>query len=134
MTDHPETTAITAGRRFSGDSLAPVLFPSTAYEVASVDPELPTFWRRVEQGFAILGDRKRYLRTVVTWQAADWCFRILGLVFFLVENVQFLYVVIHLAQVKDERETITKALSFFSSCPTGCLWPGSTVTTSSGNS
>lgn len=37
MTDHPETTAITAGRRFSGDSLAPVLFPSTAYEVASVD-------------------------------------------------------------------------------------------------
>jgi hypothetical protein len=41
------------------------------------------FWRRVAQGFAILGDRKRYLRTVVTWQAADWCFRILGLVFFL---------------------------------------------------
>jgi len=41
------------------------------------------FWRRVAQGFAILDDWKRYLRTVVTWQAADWCFRILGLVFFL---------------------------------------------------
>lgn len=41
------------------------------------------FWARVVQGFSILGDWKLYLRTVVTWQAADWCFRILGLVFFL---------------------------------------------------
>jgi len=41
------------------------------------------FWRRVAQGLAVLGDRRRYLRTVVTWQAADWCFRIFGLVFFL---------------------------------------------------
>lgn len=41
------------------------------------------FWRRVAQGFAILGDWRRYLRTVVPWQAADWCFRIIGLVFFL---------------------------------------------------
>jgi cystathionine beta-lyase/cystathionine gamma-synthase len=32
-----DTVAITAGRGFSGDSLAPVLFPSTAYEVESVD-------------------------------------------------------------------------------------------------
>jgi cystathionine beta-lyase/cystathionine gamma-synthase len=33
---HLETTAITAGRSASGDSLAPVLFPSTAYTVATV--------------------------------------------------------------------------------------------------
>ena len=33
---HPETTAVTAGRSASGDSLAPVLFPSTTYEVATV--------------------------------------------------------------------------------------------------
>jgi cystathionine beta-lyase/cystathionine gamma-synthase len=32
-----ETRAIRAGRSWSGDSLAPVLFPSTTYEVASVD-------------------------------------------------------------------------------------------------
>jgi cystathionine beta-lyase/cystathionine gamma-synthase len=32
-----DTVAVTAGRRFSADSLAPVLFPSTAYEVGSVD-------------------------------------------------------------------------------------------------
>lgn len=31
-----ETTAVTAGRSASGDSLAPVLFPSTTYEVADV--------------------------------------------------------------------------------------------------
>jgi cystathionine beta-lyase/cystathionine gamma-synthase len=34
---HAETRAITAGRSWSGDSLAPVLFPSTTYEVGSVD-------------------------------------------------------------------------------------------------
>jgi cystathionine beta-lyase/cystathionine gamma-synthase len=33
---HLETTAITAGRGASGDSLAPVLFPSTAYTVETV--------------------------------------------------------------------------------------------------
>ncbi|MFP5256117.1 MAG: trans-sulfuration enzyme family protein [Acidimicrobiia bacterium] len=33
---HPDTTAITSGRTASGGSLAPVLFPSTAYEVETV--------------------------------------------------------------------------------------------------
>ena len=33
----PQTRAITAGRTASGDSLAPVLFPSTTYEVDHVD-------------------------------------------------------------------------------------------------
>jgi cystathionine beta-lyase/cystathionine gamma-synthase len=33
---HPETTAVTAGRSASGDSLAPVLFPSTTYSVDTV--------------------------------------------------------------------------------------------------
>ena len=33
---HLDTTAITSGRAASGDSLAPVLFPSTAYEVDTV--------------------------------------------------------------------------------------------------
>lgn len=39
MTDprrHPDTVAITAGRGASGSSLAPVLFPSTAYETATL--------------------------------------------------------------------------------------------------
>ncbi|MGH9274591.1 MAG: trans-sulfuration enzyme family protein, partial [Acidimicrobiales bacterium] len=33
---HLETTAVTAGRGASGDSLAPVLYPSTTYEVETV--------------------------------------------------------------------------------------------------
>ena len=33
----PDTRAIRAGRQFSRDSLAPVLFPSTTYEVGSVE-------------------------------------------------------------------------------------------------
>ncbi len=32
----PETIAVTSGRRSSGDSLAPVVFPATTYQVASV--------------------------------------------------------------------------------------------------
>lgn len=34
---HVETRAVRAGRRFSRDSLAPVLFPATTYEVGSVE-------------------------------------------------------------------------------------------------
>lgn len=41
MTDEPELTqatrAVTAGRSISGDSLAPVLYPSTAYQFADLD-------------------------------------------------------------------------------------------------
>jgi uncharacterized membrane protein YbhN (UPF0104 family) len=41
------------------------------------------FWRRVAQGFAILGDRSLYLRRVVLWQAAGWVFRFLTLFWML---------------------------------------------------
>jgi len=41
------------------------------------------FKQRVAQGFAVLRDWKRYLRSVVAWQAADWLLRIAELVFFL---------------------------------------------------
>jgi cystathionine beta-lyase/cystathionine gamma-synthase len=51
---HVETTAVTAGRGASGDSLAPVLFPSTTYEVEAVadhaamvrDPRTTRFYSR----------------------------------------------------------------------------------------
>ncbi len=39
--------------------------------------------RRVVLGFAILGDGRRYLRSVVAWQAADWALRLLAIVCFL---------------------------------------------------
>lgn len=41
------------------------------------------FKERVRQGFAILGDRRRYAAQVVTWQALSWAFRLASVYFFL---------------------------------------------------
>ena len=41
------------------------------------------FKLRVRQGFAVLGDRPRYLRTVALWQAGDWLLRFTSIWFFL---------------------------------------------------
>jgi uncharacterized protein (TIRG00374 family) len=42
------------------------------------------FKQRVGAGFAILRDRKRYLREVASWQTLSWMLRIASLYFFLV--------------------------------------------------
>lgn len=41
------------------------------------------FKARVRQGFAILGDRGRFLRQVGSWQALSWAFRFASVYFFL---------------------------------------------------
>ncbi|MBA3348249.1 MAG: flippase-like domain-containing protein [Actinobacteria bacterium] len=41
------------------------------------------FKLRVRQGFAVLDDRRRYLRTVAVWQAGDWLLRFVSIWFFL---------------------------------------------------
>jgi uncharacterized membrane protein YbhN (UPF0104 family) len=41
------------------------------------------FKQRVRQGFAILGDRPRFVREVATWQAVSWGFRFASVYFFL---------------------------------------------------
>jgi glycosyltransferase 2 family protein len=41
------------------------------------------FKERVRQGFAILGDRARFFRDVVSWQLLSWGFRIASVYFFL---------------------------------------------------
>jgi uncharacterized membrane protein YbhN (UPF0104 family) len=41
------------------------------------------FWTRVRQGVTILGDRPRYLREVVAWQAAGWLCRFVAFWFLL---------------------------------------------------
>lgn len=41
------------------------------------------FKQRVRQGLAVLSDRRRYLRTVAAWQAADWLLRFTAIWFFL---------------------------------------------------
>jgi uncharacterized membrane protein YbhN (UPF0104 family) len=38
--------------------------------------KIEEFRARVRQGFAILSDRRRYLRTVVLWQVVDWSLRL----------------------------------------------------------
>ncbi len=42
---------------------------------ALLSPRVKAFWARVRQGVTILGDRPRYLREVVAWQAAAWVCR-----------------------------------------------------------
>ncbi len=42
---------------------------------ALLSTRVKAFWARVRQGFTILTDRDRYLREMVTWQAAAWAAR-----------------------------------------------------------
>lgn len=41
------------------------------------------FWRQFGQGLTVLRSPVRYLRSVATWQAVGWCFRLGGAFFFL---------------------------------------------------
>src|SRR5947209_5903837 len=42
---------------------------------ALLSARVRTFWQRVRQGYTILRDRRRFLRQMVSWQAASWVFR-----------------------------------------------------------
>ena len=42
---------------------------------ALLSTKVKAFWARVRQGFTILTDRHRYLREMVSWQAAAWVAR-----------------------------------------------------------
>lgn len=45
--------------------------------------QIGDFRRRIGQGFAILRDKRAYLRRVALWQAADWLCRLVAVLFFL---------------------------------------------------
>jgi len=45
--------------------------------------QIGDFRRRLAQGFAILGDKRVYLRRVAAWQAADWVLRFAAVLLFL---------------------------------------------------
>jgi uncharacterized membrane protein YbhN (UPF0104 family) len=45
--------------------------------------QIGDFRRRLAQGFAILKDRRAYLRRVALWQAIDWTLRLVAVLFFL---------------------------------------------------
>ena len=65
------------------------LFLITALAVAAMvafallSTRVRAFWARVRQGFTILTDRDRYLREMVTWQAAAWLARFVAYWFLL---------------------------------------------------
>jgi glycosyltransferase 2 family protein len=44
--------------------------------------QIGDFRKRLAQGFAILKDRRAYLRRVALWQAADWTCRMIAVLFF----------------------------------------------------
>ena len=51
--------------------------------VAVLSVRVRAFWSHVRQGLTVLGDRRRWLRQVVVWQAAGWLARIAGFWFML---------------------------------------------------
>ena len=73
VVEHPRTSA------FLGSVLVGGLFLLIAWASRHVT----AFKEKLLNGFAILGDRRAYLRDVVTWQAASWVARIAATFFFL---------------------------------------------------
>jgi uncharacterized membrane protein YbhN (UPF0104 family) len=45
--------------------------------------QLADFRRRIARGFAVFGDKTRYLSRVAVWQGADWCLRLATIYCFL---------------------------------------------------
>jgi glycosyltransferase 2 family protein len=65
------------------------------------------FRERIGRGFAILGDRERYLREVASWQLASWVCRVASLYWFL--RAFHVHATVHnalLAQVVDSLATL----------------------------
>lgn len=52
--------------------------------IALLSARVRAFWAHVRQGLTILGDRRRWLRQVVLWQAAGWLSRAVSFWFLLV--------------------------------------------------
>lgn len=70
---HPGTTAKAAG-------LILVLLLIVLLWFAE---QIDDFYDRLAQGFAILGDKRVYLRRVAVWQAVDWALRLVAVLLFL---------------------------------------------------
>jgi uncharacterized protein (TIRG00374 family) len=45
--------------------------------------QIQDFWARVRLGFAVLRDKRGYLRHVALWQACDWTLRVVAIFWFL---------------------------------------------------
>ena len=56
---------------------------ATMTAAAVLSARARAFWSHVRQGLTVLGDRRRWLREVVAWQAAGWLARVAGFWFLL---------------------------------------------------
>jgi len=94
---HPRAAVVVAGAMFLAGLIGGIWLSRHVF----------AFKRRIAQGFAILGEPRRYLRQVMVRQAASWVLRITGIYFFLrafdisatVENALLVQVVQSLATV-----------------------------------
>jgi glycosyltransferase 2 family protein len=60
-----------------------VLIIAGVLTLVAFEDRIAGFWGRVRQGLAILFDWRRYVLTVVTWQAASWVARFVSVYWFL---------------------------------------------------
>lgn len=70
---HPDRALIVFG----------LLFVSAVLLLLWYAEQIEDFWARIRQGFAILGNRRAYLRRVALFQACDWALRITAIFWFL---------------------------------------------------
>ncbi len=70
---HPDASAIGGG----------IALLALVFGLALAERRLQAFWQRVAQGFAILRDRRRYVRQVASWQTLSWLLRGATVYFFL---------------------------------------------------
>jgi uncharacterized membrane protein YbhN (UPF0104 family) len=56
---------------------------AAAFTIQRYSHRVVAFRQRLVQGFSVLGNRRLYLTSVVTWQAADWFLRIVEIYCFL---------------------------------------------------
>jgi uncharacterized membrane protein YbhN (UPF0104 family) len=70
---HPQAAAVFLATLFAG----------LVFLAVWLEQHVIAFRARMAQGFRVLRDRRRYVRRVALWQAADWTLRIATVYFFL---------------------------------------------------
>jgi uncharacterized membrane protein YbhN (UPF0104 family) len=94
---HPEAAAVVTA------ALVAAAFVVGVWSARHIE----AFWRRVQQGFAVLRTPGRYARTIAAWQAVDWTLRIASiLLFFHAFGIPATVVNAMLAQVSSSLSTI----------------------------
>lgn len=97
---HPDASLVIGG----------IALLTIVFALALAERRIKGFWRRVGNGFTILRNRRRYLTHVVSWQAASWILRIVGVFFFL--HAFHIPATLHNALVVVAAQSISTLLPF----------------------